>query len=121
MIKYDNSQSVQASAQHSLASHFGVSIPLVHCLFALMVRSFAALGLIRKVSAIIVLLCCLWFLNSADSTTPIFYKQISSMFLSFGISGVFLFAALIALRDNGSLVHEQVMNSASSPEGTNHQ
>ena len=121
MSTYDNSQSVQASSPLSLALHFRVSIPLVHCLFALMVRSFAALGLIRKVSAIIVLLCCLWFLNSADSATPILYKQISSIFLSFGISGVFLFAALIALRDNRSLVHERVMNSVSSPEGTNHQ
>ncbi len=121
MSKYDNSQSVQASAALSLASHLGVSIPLVRCLFALMVRSFAALGLVRKVSTIIVLLCCLWFLNSTDSETPMFYTLMISMFLSFVISGGFLFAALIALRDNESLFHERAMNSVSNLEGTNHQ
>ena len=121
MSTCDNSKSAQASSPLLLASHFRVSIPLVRRLFALMVRRFAALGLIRKASALIMLLCCLWISKSTDSATPMFSKLTTSVYLSFGVSGVFLFTAMTALRDIRSLVREKVMNSVGGPEGSNHQ
>jgi hypothetical protein len=121
MSTYDNSKSAQASSPLSLASHCRVSFPLVRCLFALMVRGFAALGLIRKASALIMLLCCLWISKSTDSATPMFSKLITSVYLSIGISGIFLFTSMTALRDIRSLVHERVMNSVGGIEQTNQQ
>jgi uncharacterized membrane protein YuzA (DUF378 family) len=50
-----------------------------------------------------------------------FSKLTTSVYISIGISGIFLFTAMTALRDIRSLVHERVMNSVGVIERTNQQ
>jgi hypothetical protein len=85
------------------------------------VRPIAALGLISGVAALTVILYYLWFFISTGSVIPGFATLVILMLLSIGISGIFLFTAMTALRDIRSLVHERVLNSVGGIERTNHQ
>jgi hypothetical protein len=73
------------------------------------------------VAALTVILYYLWFFISTGSVIPGFATLVILMLLSIGISGIFLFTAMTALRDIRSLVHERVLNSVGGIERTNHQ
>ena len=120
-VPLEQFESVRVSSTHSLASLFRASKPLLRHLFSVLVRPIAALGLLSGVAALTVILYYLWFFISTGSVIPGFATLVILMLLSIGISGIFLFTAMTALRDIRSLVHERVMNSVGGIERTNQQ
>ena len=120
-VQLEQFESVRASSTYSLASLFRASKPLLRHLFSFLVRPIAALGLVSSVVALIVLLYYFWYFLSTGSAIPGFATLAILMLLSIGISGIFLFTAMTALRDIRALVHERVANSVSGVERTSHE
>lgn len=120
-VNLEQFESIRVSSTYSFASLFSTAKPLFRHFFSFFVRPIATLGLVSSVIALAALIYYLGVFLTTGSPIPGFATLSILMFLSIGISGIFLFTVMTELREIRLLVNERISNSVSSVERTGHE
>ena len=110
-------ESIRSISTYTFKSLVRVSIPLLSHIFSLLIKPIAILGLLSGFLSLGVLFYYLWFFIKIGSPIPGFATLTILMLVSIGISGLFLFATMTALREIRSLINNRISNAIGSMEG----